>query len=90
MTAATVVQIIGWGVKAIQFIADLVSEGVKRAQEGNAPTLDELDQRLAEHQNTNRDARYAADIAAAEAKVREVAAREYDAELANELKNKKP
>jgi len=89
VTAATIVQIVAWGAKAISFIVDLISKAVEQAQGGAAPSLDDLDKRLAEHQAgdaAERAKRYAADVADAEAKVREVAAREYSADLAAEIK----
>lgn len=89
MTAATVVQIVAWGAKLVSFIVDLVSKAVEQAQGGAAPSLDDLDARLAAHQAgdaADRAAARAKDVADAEAKVREVAAREYSAELAAEIK----
>ncbi len=89
MTAATVMQIVAWGVRLVGVVLDLVRAAIEAAQDGAAPTLDELDARLAEHQaNDARDraAAYAQNLADAEARVREAAAREYSAELDTELK----
>jgi len=89
MSPATVVQIVAWGAKALTFIIDLVKTAVEKAQGGAAPTLDELDKLLADHQANDakeREARYATDVADAEAKVREVAAREFSDGLKDELK----
>lgn len=94
MTAATVVQIVAWGAKLVSFIVDLVQKAVEQAQGGAAPSLDELDKRLAAHQAgdaAERAKRYAADVADAEARVREAAAREYSAELKQVIEEpKKP
>lgn len=94
MTAATVVQIVAWGARAIGLIVDLVQKAVEAAQGGAAPSLDELDAKLAAHQQAGvaeRAARYATDVADAEARVREAAAREYSDGLKDALAEpKKP
>ncbi len=77
MTAAAVVEIVAWGARAVTFIVNLIADAVQKAKEGSAPTLDELDARLAEHQKTGRDereARRAQDAADAEARARAAAA----------------
>lgn len=88
MSAATVVQIVQWGVQLIAAIGKIVADAVKAAQEGTAPTLEDLDKRLDADKARMAQDRYAAAKAEADKALVEAAAAEFSAELKDALKDK--
>lgn len=90
MTAATIVQIVGWGVQLVGSIGKIVTEAINAAQAGAAPTLDDLDKRLADDQARMAKDRWAAAKAAADAELVKAAEAEFDAELKKVVEPKKP
>lgn len=73
MTVATVVQIVAWGVQLIQAVGKLVTEAVAAVQAGGAPTLEDLDARLAADQVRLAQDRWATAKAEADAALVEAA-----------------
>lgn len=90
MTAATIVQIVGWGVQLVSAIGKIVTDAISAAQAGAAPTLEDLDKRLAADQARMAKDRWTAAKAAAEAELVKAAEAQFDAELKTVAEPKKP